>query len=213
VPLTGLRSFSRAVAISTIWVRKDTDRPSTVAVSRTRRACRRGYRPPAPPGTGSSDHRLVFEVLSGTRAAPEPAVSSRSVCWSCGAGWVRRRTRHSVPPIRAGAGPAGKATKSGVGELLAMRPGGRLLPRPALVGSAITCSQERSLRATCAARAARPGRPRRRRRGGGWCGGSGLPRPPGWPRRAPGSWGGSAKSQAIVLNARCMRDERRLAGR
>jgi hypothetical protein len=27
------------------------------------------------------------------------------------------------------------------------------------------------------------------------------------------SWGGSAKSQAIVLNARCMRDERRLAGR
>jgi len=132
VPLTGLRSFSRAVAISTIWVRKDTDRPSTVAVSRTRRACRRGYRPPAPPGTGSSDHRLVFEVLSGTRAAPEPAVSSRSVCWSCGAGWVRRRTRHSVPPIRAGAGPAGKATKSGVGELLAMRPGGQLLPRPAL---------------------------------------------------------------------------------
>ena len=132
MPLTGLRSFSRAVAISTIWVRKDTDRPSTVAVSRTRRACRRGYRPPAPPGTGSSDHRLVFEVLSGTRAAPEPAVSSRSVCWSCGAGWVRRRTRHSVPPIRAGAGPAGKATKSGVGELLAMRPGGQLLPRPAL---------------------------------------------------------------------------------
>ena len=159
-------------------------------------------------------NRLVFEVLSGDlrgtgaprcrRAASAGPAARAGVAGGCG---------RSVPPIRAGAGPAGEATKSGVGELLGMRPGGQPLPRPALVGSAITCSQERSLRATCAARAARPGRPRRRRRGGGWCGGSGLPRPPGWPRRAPGSWGGSAKSQAIVLNARCMRDERRLAGR
>jgi hypothetical protein len=91
-------------------------------------------RPPAPPGTGSSDHRLVFEVLSGTRAAPEPAVSSRRVCWSCGAGWGPPADA-GTPSRRSGlvlVQRASSATKSGVGELLAMRPGGRLLPRPAL---------------------------------------------------------------------------------
>ena len=74
------------------------------------------------------------KFLPGTGAAPEPAVSSRSVFWSCGAGWAlpadagTRSRRSGLVLVQR----VSSATKSGVGELLAMRPGGRLLPRPAL---------------------------------------------------------------------------------
>ena len=74
------------------------------------------------------------KFLPGTGAAPEPAVSSRSVFWSCGAGWAlpadagTRSRRSGLVLVQL----VSSATKSGVGELLAMRPGGRLLPRPAL---------------------------------------------------------------------------------
>ena len=214
MPLTGLRSFSRAVAISTIWVRKDTDRPSTVAVSRTRRACPTRISAAGPARYGlkrsSAGVRSSFRDPRGTGA--RGVVAQRLLVLRRGLG----------PPADAALRPAdqGWCWSSGQGDEVRGRRVARDAPRRpaaaasgAALGSAITCSQGRSLGAICAARAARPGRPRRRRSGGGWCGGSGLPRPPGWPRRAPGSCGGSAKSQAIVLNARCMRDERRLAGR
>jgi hypothetical protein len=154
VPLISRRRSSRAVAISTIWDRKDTDSPSTAAVSRTRLQGLSGAdagRRPRQVRAQHGDHRLVFEIPPGTRAAPEPAVSSRSIHWSCGAGWGPADGRgHPVPPM-GWCLSSGRARRRSPGSASCSRCA-RAASRCSVqrcIGSSITCSQEPSSRATC----------------------------------------------------------------
>ena len=160
-----------------------------------------GYRPPAPPSTGSSDHRLVFEVLSGDPrgTGARGVVAQRPLVLRRGLGSAGGRG-HPVPPIRAGARSSGRARRRSPGSASCSRCA-RAASRCRVrrwIGSSITCSQERFLEGDLPQRALL-GRADRDVVEGAAVGraGRGLARPPGWPRRAPRSCGGSANRRPL----------------
>jgi hypothetical protein len=202
VPLISRRSSSRAVAISTICDRKDTDsRARWRCAGRAAGPVRCGCRPPAPPGMGSAGRSSVRIRSSFRGPARHRSPRCSRVASTGPAAWAgaRRRTRAPRPTDQGWCSSSGRARRRSPGSASCSRcarAASRCRVRRC-IGSSITCGQEPSSRAICRSARCSAGPPRRCRRGGGWYGGSGLPRPPGWPRRAPRSCGGTANRMPL----------------